>query len=78
VCIEITEPFHQLTNTLDFTSYICAIYVGSREKADERKISHSHYILHSHAEGTGFGTCQPEGLPDASKLGIRAEYRQQQ
>jgi hypothetical protein len=43
-------------------------------KADERKISH--YTLHRHAEGTSFGTCEQEGLPAASKSGIRAVYIQ--
>jgi len=78
VCIQITEPFHQLAITPDFTSNTCAVYVGSRAKVDERKTSHSHYTLHNHAEGTGFGTCEQEGLSAASKSGIRADYRQQQ
>jgi hypothetical protein len=47
-------------------SDMCAIYVDSWATADERKILHSQYTLHSHAEGTGFGTCEPEGSPTGS------------
>ena len=32
MCIQITELSNQLTNTLDFTSNTCAVYVGSRGK----------------------------------------------
>jgi len=78
MCIQITEPLHKLTNTLDFTSNKCAVYVGCRAKADERKTSHSHYTLHNHSEGTGFGTCEQEGLPAVNKSGIRADYRLRQ
>jgi len=35
--------------------------VGGSAKADERKILHTQYALHSHAEGTGFGTSEQEG-----------------
>lgn len=78
VCIQITEPFHQLTNTQDFTSNTCAVYVGSRAKVDETKTLHSHYTLHNHAEETGFGTREQEGFPASSKSGIRADYRLRQ
>jgi len=33
----------QLTDTSDFVSQICAIYVGWRARVDERKILHSEY-----------------------------------
>jgi hypothetical protein len=55
-----------------------AIYVGTRERADRRKILHSQYTLTSHAEGTGFRTCEQEGLPAESKSDMRAAYEQQQ
>jgi hypothetical protein len=37
---------------------------GSRVKADKRKILHIQSTLHTHAEGTGFGTCEQEGSPN--------------
>ena len=33
----------QLTDTLDFVSQTCAVYVGWRARVDERKILHSEY-----------------------------------
>lgn len=59
-------------------SNTCAIYVGSRATEDERNILHDQYMLHNHAEGTGFGTCEQEGSPAESKSDVRAEYGQQQ
>jgi hypothetical protein len=41
----------------------CEIYSSSRARPDERKILHSQYTLPSHAEGTGFRTCEQEGSP---------------
>jgi len=54
------------------------IYVGSRASGDKKKILHSQYTLHSHAEGTGFGTCEPEGSPAGSKSDTAAVYGQRQ
>jgi hypothetical protein len=42
------------------------------------KILHSQYTLHSHAEGTGFGTYEPEGSPVGSKSVTAAVYGQGQ
>jgi len=52
--------------------------VGSRARADERKILHTLYTLQSHAEGTDFETHKQEGNPAEFKSDIRADYGQQQ
>jgi len=53
------------------------LYEGSRARADKRKILHFQYTLHNDAEGTGYGTCELEGLPAESKSNIRDDYGQQ-
>jgi hypothetical protein len=52
--------------------------MGSRARADERKILRTLYTLQSHIEGTNFGTHKQEGTPAESKSDIRADYGQQQ
>jgi hypothetical protein len=55
---------------------MCAVYVGSRAKADKKKILHTRYTLHSHAEGTNFRTHKQADTPE-SKSVITDDYGQQ-
>lgn len=64
---------NKLTDTSDLKRQADAVYVDSRGKEDARKILHTQFALHSHAQGTGFGISEQEGSPAQSKSDVRAD-----